>query len=750
MSEGRHPKVLSCASCRQRKIKCDKVQPVCTQCSRASTECVFPSRKPTRRVPRPRQSELLERISRLENIVGQANPEKLQELDELTGPLTGSTSASASARGKQKGKPSPASASNPPPPAAAAAAPATAPGPIRAPRTSSNTPNAGREERVTPSDSSKTSSQQPNVRYLSDEFWGNLCDEVEGIKQALEETSSDDQDDEDGEDQAGVSPEAYMGFAGAESLATSSSFTFGNPNSYGHHPQHPAPEMILRLWGLFVRNVDPLIKLIHRPTLNQEIQNFVASSAQFQLPASTNALFFAIYYAAVLCLTDEDCLYRLGEHRSALSDQLRMKTEQALAAADYLNSSNLVTLQACTLYVAMLRSHSRTQASWVLTGSVVRLGQAMNLHRDGDGNQFSAFEGEMRRRLWYFIAVLDVRGAEDRGSETILTSESYNTIRPTPIDDDNFGPDSAKPLVAKTTPAENVIALCVSRCIVFGQIIHPHDHPSEMSDKELTTEAELIQHVQSLERDFIHTADPSHLNSRYASEVARIVILKMWLIVQYPYTTQPSVAPMRVSRETMLRTAVSVMELSERMTQPPWENRFAWWTNSFVQWHPLAVALAELTVQTEGKLVERAWRIVEDIFPVLRDSIADSAQGPLWRPIRKLYRKAKAARSVPAMNNLTIKETQPQPSMPQQTPEIHGATPNTIPITTNAYAMTSAPFTETFDSMDMDPSFLFQYPTDFSTMSFDQPMSGNYNMTSWNEFITDTQMDQSSSSGGSV
>ena len=131
-----------------------------------------------------------------------------------------------------------------------------------------------------------------------------------------------------------------------------------------------------------------------------------------------------------------------------------------------------------------------------------------------------------------------------------------------------------------------------------------------------------------------------------------------------------------MSREAILRAAVSIMELSHRAsTTGPFASRVGWWSATFVQWHPLAVALAELCHyythtrpgtsrdnpemageatdarrEEEGDaglaaLVDRAWAVVEAVFPLWADRIADTKRGTLWRPIRKLYRKAKAARA---------------------------------------------------------------------------------------------------------
>lgn len=356
----------------------------------------------------------------------------------------------------------------------------------------------------------------------------------------------------------------------------------------------------------------------------------------------------------------------------------------------------------------------------------------------------------MRRRLWHLITVIDIRAAEDRGTDAVLTSTSHNTQLPTNIDDDDFGPTSQGPLVPKLTPADNVICMCTARCGVFGYITHPHNNTSEAGQSPLHTEDELIGYVRALENDFIHSADPTNLNSRYASEVARLVILKLWLIVQYPFSTHPTVTPMRVSQETMLRTAVSVMELSERMTQKPWASRFAWWTDCYVQWHPLAVTLAELCVQKEGELVERAWRIVEQVFPVWREMVADSPNGPLWRPIRKLYRKAKEAKTRGMMKNLSLNKPNEEQSITEHPPVMSDLqSPNEITAESTKDPATMLDFPDVFD-VNMDPSFLFQYPPATTTVGFDQEMEMPFELSAWGDFLNDTQMDFSpDGSGGS-
>jgi hypothetical protein len=38
----KHPEVLSCVTCRARKLRCDREKPTCARCAKLNSECVYP------------------------------------------------------------------------------------------------------------------------------------------------------------------------------------------------------------------------------------------------------------------------------------------------------------------------------------------------------------------------------------------------------------------------------------------------------------------------------------------------------------------------------------------------------------------------------------------------------------------------------------------------------------------------------------------------------------------------------------
>jgi hypothetical protein len=86
----------SCNTCRRRKVKCDKVEGGCGNCTKSHIECVYPG--PGRAPRRPksgaakggteRETELLKRLRRLEGVVEELSGQvEIETIKTASGPL---------------------------------------------------------------------------------------------------------------------------------------------------------------------------------------------------------------------------------------------------------------------------------------------------------------------------------------------------------------------------------------------------------------------------------------------------------------------------------------------------------------------------------------------------------------------------------------------------------------------------------------------------------------------------------------
>lgn len=84
-----------------------------------------------------------------------------------------------------------------------------------------------------------------------------------------------------------------------------------------------------------------------------------------------------------------------------------------------------------------------------MTGLVIRMAQALGLHRDGSHfPNLTPYEVETRRRVWWAVCLLDLRSSEDQGTELSTVSGSVDTKMPLNVNEMELRPE------AKDMPSE--------------------------------------------------------------------------------------------------------------------------------------------------------------------------------------------------------------------------------------------------------------------------------------------------------
>ena len=77
----------SCVTCRRRKVRCDKIHPSCTNCTKAGTECIFPGPgRAKRKTRKPQDAELLARLKKLEGVIQSLGAQVEEDKGLIRGP----------------------------------------------------------------------------------------------------------------------------------------------------------------------------------------------------------------------------------------------------------------------------------------------------------------------------------------------------------------------------------------------------------------------------------------------------------------------------------------------------------------------------------------------------------------------------------------------------------------------------------------------------------------------------------------
>ena len=296
-----------------------------------------------------------------------------------------------------------------------------------------------------------------------------------------------------------------------------------------------------------------------------------------------------------------------------------------------------------------LRVHNENRTAWTLISVAIRIGHSLDLHSEAAVSSFPPFEAELRRRLWFALTVLDIRSSEDRGAAPMIIKDTFDTQMASNINDADLDP------LGFTQPQEREGCTEMTFCLItheasqfFRRAALPGLRSGLTNDAVLTMEQKRAitrEFQQRLESKYLVYCDESVPIFWVCKRVAKLIGLKSELLCEYPF--QASASPLDVPRnkEANLQRATEILELSYEAEHNRMTAHFRWFMKTYPQWHPMAVALAELCSQFEGPLVERAWNIIGVVFDVLGNRIADSKKGSLWRPIKKLLATARAARS---------------------------------------------------------------------------------------------------------
>lgn len=237
----------------------------------------------------------------------------------------------------------------------------------------------------------------------------------------------------------------------------------------------------------------------------------------------------------------------------------------------------------------------------------------------------------------------------------MIHEATFTTKKPLNINDADLDPENLQPLSSRVGFTEMTFCLiCHELSLITRRFTFmppsAKDRESQTAEVSIKEKISMITDCQQyLDQEYLVHCDNTTAISWVAVTVAQLILARVWLSIYHPlHEEHRSHVYPTVTREMLLLNSVEILESAHRLEREPSVAHWQWFFNSWVQWHALAVALAELCLHNRGPLVERAWAIIDQVFEPWASHIADSRRGMLWRPIQKLMSKALANRRMSA------------------------------------------------------------------------------------------------------
>ena len=433
--------------------------------------------------------------------------------------------------------------------------------------------------------------------------------------------------------------------ASTKQLDCCSGFVFGFSSSATDLLQlQPSPKTIFLLWQIYLENVDPLLKLVHAPSVQRHFTRTSHNPAKQSV--AQQALMFSIYYAAVMSTPpDQKQLTELEEDRDVLLKKYRFGLEQALARADFLATQDVTVLQAFVLYLISVRRDSKGPDVWTLTSLAIRIATRMGLHQDGDGraSAFSHFEIEIRRRLWWQICILDVRTAEDGRSDPSLYEHMFSTKLPSNVNDADLDPNMRVPRTELCRRTEMLFSLSRSEVGFAARKILFSRRFCECNSYRLMDADGQLRFIEELQRRL----EDTYLSSCDINiPICFLTVSAVKLVIQIlKFTTllrslSDSTPPHQATKDALFTVSRSIVENSQALRSDVRVQRWIWLFHDYVEWDAAAYLLHCICERIRGEEVDRAWSAINAVFksrPALR--VNDSKE-LRWQQLETLRSKA--------------------------------------------------------------------------------------------------------------
>ncbi|KAF2152741.1 hypothetical protein K461DRAFT_328105 [Myriangium duriaei CBS 260.36] len=550
------PRVLSCVQCQQRKIKCDRQSP-CANCIRSRLRCIpAPTVGPRQRRRRPQERDLVERCRYYEGLLRQHNIpfEPLRQDPAVTQGLVANPTF----------------------------------------------------DQVTAPDADKPSSPSSTA-------YSETVSETRNIWHAMNQRSHthdphDDSSDTSEEDAVRLTEirKAWNSFESNDSLLFGVRDSFVNLRSL-----HPDQNQIFRLWQIYMERVNPLIQVVHAPSLQKSIID--ATTDLSKADPNLVALMFSIYSVAVHSLTPEECQAAFSTSQEYLVIRYQFGCQQALLEAEFPRTISRDCLVALYLYLISLKSACHIQSLSSMLGVAIRIARRMNLHIESSyaNGKSTPFEAELGRRLWWSLVTFDSRICEIADHQGSVLDPTWDCKVLANVNDFDLRPEMKEPPTSQPYPTESIFVAVRSHVSEFMRqdpsnldFINPiYKSIASKSHGDGTVKA-LETYLEENYFKFCSLENPLHAMTIWHT---RSQIAKLYLTEHFAKYTEPSQQHNVAASEAATLHATTLLDCDSKLLTSPLTKKYEWFANSYFPFTSWMYVLKDLKISPLGNSAEQAW-----------------------------------------------------------------------------------------------------------------------------------------------
>ncbi|KAF5696194.1 putative ZFR1 regulator of fumonisin biosynthesis [Fusarium globosum] len=261
-------------------------------------------------------------------------------------------------------------------------------------------------------------------------------------------------------------------------------------------PELPARHVVDQLLHAYCNSSHSMFPIIHMPSFRSTINDLYNSNASNRMSPAWLSMFFAVLATGSLFSptsgSQPNSFYEPAEFLEMVNKMID----------PWSNDFTLEHARALTLVTLCLNEMNLKSAAWGWLGRAVRVSQDLGMHVES--GPWPVIEGEMRRRTWWMIYILDRTLATELSRPVLIDDDDCDVSLPAGVDDQFIHeggmlvPTGAEPLTHSLLAVIHVVRSYSSLLTALT--------PQSMSSVHLST---LDTHLKKCLNTFPPACDPS-------------------------------------------------------------------------------------------------------------------------------------------------------------------------------------------------------------------------------------------------
>lgn len=323
----------------------------------------------------------------------------------------------------------------------------------------------------------------------------------------------------------------------------------------------------------------------------------------------------------------------------------------------------------------------------------VRMAQLIGLEKD-PGESYPPFEAEMRRRLWWHICGLESRGAEEGAARRTSIVDGTDVRLPSNLNDTDLTPDMTEYPQPRTGITDITWLLVRSEILrlVYNvktvKLRHMAGSPTNGNTAIMKTEQKKVLEdgIRRFETEYLRYLHPSRpydwlciafvegmLVSAFCPLASvpfclthHYLQIKCRLQVTHPNTLLPTKTMSPADRSILLQSSVSIIRLAHACATYHFTSQWSWYFRGWMQWHCIAVVIAELGGNKDEAFMREAWKVLDPILATWDKVYERKRDEPAWEHVNAAIQRAMEKRAAMGIGMEQTKPRQEQQAIHQQ------------------------------------------------------------------------------------